>query len=84
MLASINQTRSGDILCELRFFVPNNDQSVLDEHKRGLDEKNAERKKDADMKNEEEEGESELDEGAPTPAEVFNDKLLKAAGLGTA
>ena len=83
-MIQINQNRSGDVLCELRFFVPNNDQSVLDEHKRGLDEKNAERKKDSAMKNEEEEGESEMEEGVPTPAEVFNDKLLKAAGLGTA
>ena len=65
-------SRSGDILCEMRFFVPNleekseeNDKAMKDDDKDAAEEKS----------NEEEEVEE-------TPAKVMNDLILKHAGLG--
>ena len=86
--------RSGDILTELRFFVPNIEQKIVDDYDKEVENRRKERKeakqagKNAEMKSgdkEEEDKENESEEessddyedDAPTPANVFNEKLLK-------
>jgi hypothetical protein len=60
-----NHNRGGDILCEMRFYVPN------------MEEIPEEPKKDEKM-----DGEGENSEDEVTPAKLFNDQILKRAGLG--
>ena len=92
--------RGGDILCEMRFYVPNIDEDLVNEHEKKLEEKNRikqekkEEEKALKKKNgeggedgaeEESDGSSAEDTGDElTPAKVFNEKILKKAGLGDA
>ena len=90
-------------MTELRFYVPNIEQSIVNDFEKEVEKRKAARKltkqadKDAKMNDEEkkaneksdaeddeEEGESDMEEfydDAPTPANVFNEKLQKQAGL---
>jgi len=63
--------RGGDILCELRFYVPNIDEDERD--KAAAEVKQSANKEQDDEQSEEEE---------ITAAKLFNDQIIKKAGLG--
>jgi len=64
-----DEQRRGDILCEMRFYVPNMEE---DENAKA---------EDKDMKTADADAEGEQVEEV-TPAKVFSDKILQHAGLG--
>ena len=69
--------RNGDILCEMRFYVPNMEKTDEDEEPG----KDAEDKIDSGAnKDGDEKSENSADE--ITPAKIFNDQILKFANLG--
>lgn len=76
---------SGDVLCEMRFYVPNNELDNMEEKKDEDKDKNKKKKKN-DMNDGEEGNDSEEDEDEEgpeiTPAKVLNDKIVKAANIG--
>ena len=78
-------SNQSDILCEMRFYVPN---SELDNIESGDNKKEEKKKEKKDKKekgdNSEVEEEEEESDNEPemTPAKVLNDKIVKAAGLG--
>lgn len=81
----------------MRFYVPNIDEDIVNEHDRMMEEKNRikQEKKQAEKALKEKNGEGgeeraeDSDDGSAqdtgdelTPAKVFNEKILKKAGLG--
>lgn len=75
----------GDILCEMRFYVPNNELEAIEDKKEDKKKDKKEKKKGSKSGEEgegsEDESESEEEE-IITPAKVMNDKIIKAAGIG--
>lgn len=73
----------GDILCEMRFFVPNteleNTDGTKEEKKKG---KKKAAPKDDGMEDGDEDSDEEEDDVEITPAKILNDKIVAAAGLG--
>jgi structure-specific recognition protein 1 len=61
----------------MRFYVPNIDQRIIDEY----ESTKAVEAKDEEKKSGESEDDQSEDEGRPTPASIFNDAILKKAGL---
>lgn len=73
----------GDILCEMRFYVPNTElEHMEDKKEEKKKEKKPKEKKEADKEDEDEESEEEEEEVEITPAKILNDKIVKAAGIG--
>lgn len=80
----------GDILTEMRFYVPNSELDSLEENKKEekkdekkKEEKKVEEKKGSDGEDENSEEDEEGDEESNiTPAQIFNEKIIKAAGIG--
>lgn len=77
------------MLCEMRFYVPNNELDNIEENKEK--DKKEEKKKEKKPKKDEnkmEDGEDDDDESDDdeaqeiTPAKVLNDKIVQAAGIG--
>jgi len=74
------ETRRGDIICEMRFYVPN-----MEEIKNEGEEIKEKPKKVVEVeKKEGEDGDENVDEDAITPAKQFNDKIREFTGLGDA
>ena len=72
------------MLCEMRFYVPNNELDHLEEGKEEKKKEKVPKKGKNEMKDgEEDEDESSEEENMEiTPAKVLNDKIVKAAGIG--
>ena len=85
---SVNKVGSGDILCEMRFHVPNNELELYQESRRAAKEKARAEKKKAKKDEEEKKGEEESDESESdsddkmTAAKLFNKKILDKANIG--
>jgi hypothetical protein len=67
-----------DILCEMRFHVPNTE---LEEYEEKRDAEKQKAREEA-KKNGKEAEESNDDEEEMTAAKLFNNKIVKAAGIG--
>ena len=75
------EVKKMDMLCEMRFYVPNNE---LDLKKKEKAEEKKKNKKDDDQQENQGEGQDNQEESEEeeTPAKLLNDKIIKAAGIG--
>lgn len=73
-----------DMLCEMRFHVPNNELELYEEDRIQQKEvaKKAKKKAAGEENKENKENESEDSEDEMTAAKLFNNKVVKAAGIG--
>ena len=78
-------SEKGDILTEMRFYVPNNELEMLEEERKEESKKEEKKKapKKAGASDAEESEEEEEEEGEQmTAAKLLNEKIIKAAGIG--
>ena len=71
----------------MRFYVPNSELDSLEEEKKKEEtgkeeEEKKEKKEDGAADDEEDDDEEEEEEISITPAQIFNEKIIKAAGIG--
>ncbi len=76
----MNSDKGGDILTEMRFFVPNIELEMMQEEE---EKKKPPKKKAGNGSGDEEDDEEEEEEGEQmTAAKLLNEKIIKAAGIG--